>query len=65
MVVYFFQRYASFFAILAAMVSYRLVLPDGSPWWQELALGMGVGAAVYVLLQKNGVTYNRPKRSIK
>jgi len=64
-IVRLFQRYASSVAALAGLVTYRLVLPKDAPWWLELSVVMAVGITVYLLLYKDGVTANRPKRGGK
>ena len=61
MIVRFVQRYASFFAILAGLISYRLILPDDARWWVELATALAVTIGVYLLLSKVGVTGHRAK----
>lgn len=58
-VVRFFQRYAHFFAGLAGLIGYRLILPDDSPKWLEVAVLIAVSIAVYQLLFKYGVTDRR------
>jgi hypothetical protein len=55
-IVRFLQRYASFFAILAGLVGYRLILPDNSSQWLELGTGLAITLATYTLLYKFGVT---------
>jgi hypothetical protein len=62
MIVRFVQRWASFFAILAGLISYRLILPDDTRWWVELATALAVTIGVYLLLSKAGVTGSGPKR---
>jgi hypothetical protein len=61
-IVRFIQRHASFFAIFAGLAAYRRILPDDAKWWIELAVVFAVGTPIYLLLYKDGVTANRPKR---
>ena len=65
MVVHFFQRYALFFSILTAAVTRRIVLPDDAGIWASLAVGIAVGLIVFLLLYKDGVTANRPRKAAK
>ncbi len=62
MLVRFVQRYATFFALLAGLIAYRVILPNDAPWWLELTIVLGIAMAIYLLLYKDGVTANRPKR---
>jgi hypothetical protein len=62
-IILFFQRFATFFAILTGMIAHRVALPDDSPWWLDLAVGLPITVGVYLLLHKDGVTTNRPKPS--
>jgi len=55
-VIRFFQRYANFFATLAGVIAYRRLLPDDSPWWLQLPVGLAVWVLVYELLYKDEVT---------
>lgn len=58
MIFRFFQRYAGRLAVLAGSIGYRLLLPDNSPWWQELGTGLAITVAIYLLLYRYGVTRN-------
>lgn len=62
MIVRFVQRYAGFFAILAGMIGHTLILPDNSPWWLELGIGLAITLPTYLLLYKYGVTRHTTKR---
>jgi hypothetical protein len=61
-IIYFFQRYASFFAILAGLTAYRLVVPEDAARWLELSVALSITLVVYLLLYKDGTTANRPKK---
>ena len=61
-VLYFLQRYALFFSILAGLTTNRLVLPKDAAWWLAYPFALSITLVVYLLLYKDGVTANRPKR---
>jgi hypothetical protein len=63
MIVWFVQRWAFLIAMLAGSITYSLLLPDDAPMWLELVVWLGVSIPLYLLLYKDGVTANRPRRS--
>lgn len=62
MIVWFFQRYAVFFAAFTGILAARTLLPEGSSVWLRLAVCVPIGLTVYLLLYNDRVTANRPKR---
>jgi hypothetical protein len=52
----FLQRHAGIVAMLAGATAYELVLPDSSPWWMKLGVGLVVLVPTYLLLYRYGVT---------
>ena len=61
-IVWFFQRYAMFFGIFAGLVAARTFVPEDASDWVGYAVCLAVGLPVYLLLYKDRVTANRPKR---
>lgn len=61
-IVWIFQRYAVFFAAFTGILAARTFLPEGSSIWLRLAVGAPVALTIYLLLCKDRVTANRPKR---
>ena len=55
----FFQRYAYCFSALAAVIGYNLILPDDSPWWLKVAVGIAICIPVQRLLHNENVTDKR------
>jgi hypothetical protein len=62
-IIWFFRRYAFPWSLFAGLVAHNVLLPTHSPWWQELIVTLVVGIPLYLLLYKDGVTANRPKRN--
>lgn len=58
----FMQRHGVAFGIAAGIITKQLVLPDDAPMWLEITVVCSVSAVVAVLLYKDGVTANRPRR---
>jgi hypothetical protein len=56
MILPFLHRYAGIVSMLTGGAAYKLILPDSSPWWQELGVGFVVLVATYLLLYRYGVT---------
>ena len=44
------------------MAAVMLVLGNKQPWYVNLTVFLPVSAVIYLLLRKDGVTYNRRKR---
>lgn len=63
MIVRFVQRWALFFALLVGGLAYRFLLPNDAPMWLEIAVYVSVTLVVYLLLYKDGVTGNRPRKN--
>ena len=61
-IVWFFQRYATYFAIFAGILAARTFVPEESSIWLGIAVGVPVTVTIYLLLYKDRVTANRPKR---
>lgn len=57
-IVRFFQRYASFFAILGGFICSKLIVPKEAEWWMKAAVGLPITIALLLLLYKYGVTRN-------
>jgi hypothetical protein len=62
-IIRFFQRFALPFAILTGLFAREVILPEDSPWWLDLIVGLPVTFGVFLLLHKDGVTTNRPRSS--
>ena len=52
----FLHRYAGIVSVLLGATAYKLVLPDGSPWWLKLGVGLAVTIPIYLMLFRFGVT---------
>jgi hypothetical protein len=52
----FLYRYPGIVAMLAGATAYKLILPDGSPWWMKLGVGLVVLVPTYIFLYRSGVT---------
>ncbi len=64
-IIWFFQRFAFLWSLFTGLVAKNILLPTDSPWWHDFFVTMGIGLPLYLLLYKDGVTANRPKRNRK
>ena len=56
MILRFLHRHAGLVAMLAGATAYKLVLPNNSPWWLKLGVGLVVLVLTYRLLYRYGAT---------
>ena len=52
MIRYFVRRYASLFASLAALIVYRILLPQAWGWWFRAPLALAVAIGLVALLSR-------------